>query len=177
MTRAVEPRLTGTVRDNNEFTFGPRLRRCVLTVHIVVSVGWLGVDLCVLVLGALGSAGGDPTTARAALVVLGPIGDYLLIPLPLLTLISGVVLAWGTPWKLLRYYWVIVSLVLTTAAAAAVLLLLRPKLENAAALARAGSAAGVQLVVAPSVALVLLCAITAINVYKPWGRVTSRGRR
>jgi hypothetical protein len=169
------------VRDNGEFTFGPLVRRCVLTFHIVVSVGWSGVDLCVLVLAILGGSSGDPIGARAALVVLGPIGGYLLIPLSLLTLLSGIVLAWGTRWKLVRYWWVVITLVLSIAATVAVGFALRPRLDRASALARAGADVGMlgsQIAVAASIALLVLCAVTAINVAKPWGRSPiGRGRR
>lgn len=168
------------VDDNGGFTFGPGLRRFVLTVHILVSVGWIGADLCMLVLAVLGTTG-DADVARAAFVVLGPIGDYLLVPLSLLTLLSGIVLALGTRWRLVRYWWVVVTLVLSTAATVAVGFALRPRLEAASALARSGGAVGMlgkQITVAASVALVLLCAVTAINVYKPWGRTpVGRGRR
>ena len=166
-----------------ERLFGPRLRRGVLTVHILASVAWIGVDLCTLVLAIVGTTSGDVTTQRSALVVLGPIANLLLIPLPLLALITGIVISLGTPWKLLRHYWVVVSLVLTTIAAAAVLFELRPRLDQASNLARGagdpGSAVGMlgwQIVTASSIALVVLCAVTVINVYKPWGR-TARGAR
>jgi hypothetical protein len=169
------------VADNGEFTFGPVLRRWVLTAHIVVSVGWIGVDLCTILLAVLGDTIGDPVVARSAFVVLGPIGDYLLIPLSLLTLLSGIVLGLGTRWKLVRYWWVLVTLVLSTAATVAVQFALRPRLDTASALARSGSDVGMlgtQIAVAASIALLVLCAVTAINVAKPWGRSPiGRGRR
>jgi hypothetical protein len=159
------------------FRFGPRLRRAVLTVHIVASVAWIGVDLCTLVLAVLGSASRSPTTQRAAFVVLAPLADILLIPLPLLALITGITIALGTPWKLFHHYWVTVSLILTTIAAAAVLFALRPRLLSAAHRARSaldpGAAVGPlrqQIIIASTIALVVLCTITTINVYKPWGR-------
>ncbi|HEX4221008.1 MAG TPA: hypothetical protein VHZ97_01460 [Pseudonocardiaceae bacterium] len=165
-----------------EFRFGPRLRKAVLTSHVIASVAWIGVDLCVLVLGLLGSTSTDPTTQRAAYVVLGPIANLLLIPLPLLALITGIVISVGTPWKLFRHAWVAVSLVATAVAAAAVLFALRPRLSSAADLARTASdpAAAVgmlreQIITASSVALFVLCAVTVINVYKPWGRLSRRG--
>ena len=146
-------------------------------MHILVSVAWIGVDACVLLLAALGSAAGNAVLARSAFVVLGPIAVDLLLPLPLLALFTGIVLSLGTRWGLLRYYWVLVSLVLTTAAAAAVLFELRPRLITASARAQAGLAVGAvghQIMVAAAVALVVLCVITAINVVKPWGRTQRR---
>lgn len=172
-----------TTARTRERVFGPRLRRGVLAVHIVASVAWIGVDLCTLVLAIVGTTSSDTTMRRSAFVVLGPIANLLLIPLPLLALISGIAIALGTHWKLLRHYWVTVSLLLTAVAATAVLFALRPRLDQASNLARGasdpGSAVGMlgqQIIIASSIALVVLCAVTALNVYKPWGR-TSRGSR
>jgi Predicted integral membrane protein (DUF2269) len=172
-----------TTARTRERPFGPRLRRGVLVVHILASVAWIGVDLCTLVLAIVGTTSGDITTQRSAFVVLGPIANVLLIPLPLLALLTGIAIALGTPWKLLRHYWVVVSLVLTAIAATAVLFALRLRLDQASNLARGavdpGAAVGMlgqQIIIASSIALGVLCAVTAINVYKPWGR-TSRGTR
>jgi hypothetical protein len=159
------------------------VRRGLLSVHIIVSVAWIGVDLCVLLLAVLGAVSSDATTQRSAYVVLGPIASLLLVPLPLLALVSGIGVALTTPWGLLRHYWVILSLTLTAIATAAVLFALRPRLISAAERARhatdPASSVGVlrqQVIVASSVALLVLCAVAVINVYKPWGR-TSRARR
>lgn len=179
-----EPSSPEAHRQARERHFGPRLRRGVLAVHIIASVAWIGVDLCTLTLAIVGSASGDATTQRSAFVVLGPVADALLIPLPLLAVGTGIVIALGTPWKLLRHYWVAVSLLATTASAAAVLFALRPRMHQASALARTaldpGAAVGVlrqQIIVASSLALVVLCTVTAINVYKPWGRTPLGSRR
>jgi hypothetical protein len=160
-----------------ERLFGPRLRRGVLTVHILTSVAWIGVDLCMLVLAIMGATSSDTTTQRSAFVALGAVADALLIPLPLLAVLTGITIALGTRWKLLRHYWVAVSLPATTASAAAVLFALRPRLHQAANLARDARepAAAVgplqqEIIVASSFALLVLCTVTAINVYKPWGR-------
>jgi CheY-like chemotaxis protein len=62
-----------------ERLFGPRLRRGVLTVHILASVTWIGVDLCTLVLTIVGATSGDTTAQRSAFVVMGTVADALLI--------------------------------------------------------------------------------------------------
>jgi hypothetical protein len=170
-------------RRSGRLRFGTQSRRAVLSVHIIASVAWIGVDLCTLMLGVLGSESSDVTTQRAAFVVLGPVANLLLVPLPLLALLTGILIALGTPWGLLHHYWVVISLVLTSVAAAAVLFALRPRLIDAANLARhaldPGAAVGMlrqQIIIATSIALLVLCAVTTINVVKPWGR-TPRARR
>jgi hypothetical protein len=180
----VHPKPANDVRRRaGRLRFGPRSRRAVLSVHIIASVAWIGVDLCTLMLAVVGSDSSDVTTQRAAFVVLEPIANLLLVPLPLLALLTGILIALGTPWGLLRHYWVITSLVLTSVAAAAVLFALRPRLIQAAGRARhaldPGAAVGMlrqQIIIATSIALLVLCAVTAINVVKPWGQ-TLRARR
>lgn len=187
-SRAVNPKPANDMRHRaGRLRFGPRSRRAVLSVHIIASVGWIGVDLCTLTLAVLGSDSSDVTTQRAAFVVLEPIANLLLVPLPLLALLTGIIIAVGTPWGLLHHYWVVTSLVLTSVAAAAVLFALRPRLIGAADRARhaldPGAAVGIlrqQIIVASSIALLVLCAVTVINVVKPWGRTgvhDARGQR
>lgn len=162
------------------FELSRRGRRALLVVHVVVSVGWLGLTLGVLTLGLAGRFSGDAATMRAAYLALGVLGDWLLVPVSLLSLLSGVWLGLGTRWGLLRHRWVLVKLVLTVAAVAATVLALRPRISSAAGDAAQGrlpeAAAATDLVVAPSVALALYVFVTAVSVLKPWGP-TARGRR
>ncbi|MER6139343.1 DUF2269 domain-containing protein [Streptomyces sparsogenes] len=153
-------------------------RRALLVVHVVVSVGWLGLTLCLLTLGVAGAASGSADTAEAAYRAMKIFGDWLIVPISLASLVSGVVLSLGTPWGLARYRWVVTKFWLTLPAAAASVLALRAEIDSAAADASAGRAvaATTDLVIAPSVALGVYVFLTAISVLKPWG-LTARGRR
>ena len=91
---------------------------------------------------------------------------------PVAALLTGVALSLGTPWGLFRHYWVVVSLGLTVFAAA-ILLLHLPDVGATADVARAADGAGLSrlggdLPHAEGGLLVLL-AITVLNVYKPRG--------
>jgi hypothetical protein len=154
-------------------------RRLMLTLHIAVSVGWLGLDLGMLALGLTGLGSDDPETVRAAYRAMAVLADAVIIPISLLTLLTGVLLGLGTTWGLLRYWWVLVKLGITVGAALASLLALRSTIHHAVALLPAAGpvdvgAAAASLVAAPSVALCLYTAATVLSVYKPWGR---RGQR
>jgi len=99
----------------------------------------------------------------------------VVIPISVLTLLSGVLLGLGTKWGLLRYWWVLVKLVLTLAAAVASLVALRGTIHRAISLLPASGPvdvgpAAASLVAAPSVALCVYGAATVLSVYKPWGR-------
>ncbi|WP_230423348.1 DUF2269 domain-containing protein [Streptomyces radicis] len=154
------------------------VRRGLLVTHVVVSVGWLGLTLCLLVLGVTGAVSGSEATAEAAYRSMKIFGDWLLAPLALLTLGTGVVLSLGTHWGLVRHRWVLIKFVLTLITTAASLFALRSGIDDAAGEVAAGRRVtdGAGLVVPPSVALACYLFMTAISVLKPWG-TTRWGRR
>ncbi|MET7933558.1 DUF2269 domain-containing protein [Streptomyces sp. NPDC005322] len=154
------------------------VRRGLLVVHVVVSVGWLGLTLGMLALGITGAVAGSAEEAGAAYRSMDVMGDWLLIPVSLLALASGVVLSLGTPWGLARYRWVWVKFWLTLVTTAATAFALRARINAAMADVTAGRAVGAttDLILAPSVSLSVYVFLTAISVIKPWG-LTARGRR
>jgi hypothetical protein len=141
------------------------LRRLTLTVHVMVSVGWLGLTLALLTLGVEGRAARD----RAAYGAMRVLADVLIVPVALVALVTGVLLGVGTRWGLIRHWWVAAKLVLTLAAAASIFAL-RPLTHEAAANGGAGMT-GISAIVAPSVALTVYGTATVLSVYKPWGRM------
>ncbi|TDC20780.1 DUF2269 domain-containing protein [Streptomyces sp. 8K308] len=153
------------------------VRRALVVGHVVVSVGWLGLTLCLLVLGIAGATTDSAATAEAAYRAMKIFGDWLIAPLALTTFVSGLVLSLGTPWGLARYRWVYAKFWLTLVAGVASLLAFRATIDEAAAEVAVGRAvpdpAG--LVAPPSVSLGLYLFMTAISVLKPWGP-TRRGR-
>ncbi|TDC76205.1 DUF2269 domain-containing protein [Streptomyces hainanensis] len=153
------------------------VRRALLVGHVVVSVGWLGLTLCLLVLGIAGATTGSAATAEAAYRAMNIFGDWLIAPLALTTFASGLVLSLGTPWGLARYRWVYAKFWLTLGAGLASLFLFRAGIADAAAEVAAGRAVSdpAALVAPPVVSLSLYLFMTAISVLKPWGP-TRRGR-
>ncbi|MCF6522168.1 DUF2269 domain-containing protein [Streptomyces sp. JJ36] len=143
----------------------------------MVSVGWLGLSVCLLTLALAGFASTDPATDATAYRAMDLFGDRLVIPFAALTLASGLVLSLGTHWGLARHRWVWTKFWLTVAAGTASLLALRPELDAAAAAVAAGEQVdGWSLLFPPSVSLTLYAFMTALSVLKPWG-LTRRGRR
>ena len=153
-----------------------RTRRVLLIVHIAVSVGWLGVSLCLLVLGVTARATPDPATAAAAYRAMNTLAGTLLIPVSLSALLTGVCLAVRRPWGLTRYYWILAKLLLTLLAAAASIFALPAVIAQAVhattAAARIDTATANNLVIAPTIAVATYTAIVAISVLKPWGRIS-----
>ena len=161
----------------------PGTRKLVLALHVIVSVGALGVYLGLLTLAVAGLETDDPERLRTAYTAMGIFGDWLIIPVSLAILVTGLTLGLGTRWGLLRHYWVATKLVLTLALAAASTYGLRARIHDAIdALPAASSGAGdvgsmgVVLVFLLPVALAVYITTTVLAIYKPWG-MTGRGRR
>ena len=166
----------------------PRLRKFALAAHLVFSVGWIGTVMAYLALGVTARTSPDDQTLRAAWIAMELIGWYVIVPLALASLLTGLVMAFGTKWGLFRHYWVMISLFLTIIAVV-VLLFHMPDVSVLAAAAREAEGAGLdglgehlyaQLaegdLLHPSLGLVVLLVIQVLNVYKPQG-VTRYGRR
>ncbi|MDT0446016.1 DUF2269 domain-containing protein [Streptomyces johnsoniae] len=153
-------------------------RKTFLVAHVVVSVGWLGLTLCLLVLAVAAAVTGSEETSAAAYRSMRIFGDWLLAPLALSALATGLVLSLGTPWGLIRYRWVLIKFVLTLITATASVFALRAGINEAAAAVDAGTPVTDPggLVIPPAVALTAYLFMTAVSVLKPWG-TTRWGRR
>ena len=99
----------------------PPLRKTVLVIHVATSVGWLGALVGYLALDVTTVVGPDVATVRAAYVAMNVVVRYAIVPLALASVLIGVINALGTPWGLLRHYWVLVKLLLTLVAAGVLL--------------------------------------------------------
>lgn len=164
-------------------SFKPSTRKLILTVHLICSVGWIGVDGCLFALAVTGFSNDEPTS-RGAYAAMSTLCTDVLVPLALGALATGLLLGAGTRWGLLRHYWVEATLWVTIAMVAASTLILAPLVRSAASDARSlprlnvgqFAHARVGLLVAFSAELTALCLVTLLNVVKPWG-LTRRGRR
>lgn len=152
-------------------------RRFVVVVHSVSSSVWLGLTAGLLALGVKAYTSQSPDIATFAYRAMDVFGDYVLIPVSLATLISGVVLSLGTPWGLIRYKWVAWKFVLTLITVGLVCFSLAPGLSENADMAMAGRPViDVNLIVIPTVASSAYVFMLALSILKPWGP-TPHGRR
>jgi hypothetical protein len=162
----------------------PALRKLTLTAHVASSVGWLGAVAAFLVLSIAGLTSQDAELVRGAYLAVNLLGQFLIVPLSLAALLTGLVQSLGTHWGLFRHYWVLVKFTLTIGAT--ILLLLHQFTAVAGAARRVSEAAagtlpdvgrlGTQLVGDAGLAVLVLLVNTTLSVYKPWGR-TPYGRR
>lgn len=168
-------------------TMRPAARRLALAAHLTSSVGWIGAVLVYLALGVAATTSSDAATIRGAWVAMEVAGWFVIVPLAVGSLITGVVMALGTTWGLFRHYWVVLALVLTTFSTV-VLVLHMPDVSATADIARVAGELELRTLGGdlfhPAVGLVVLLATLVLNVYKPpgltrygWRRQQERARR
>ena len=153
----------------------PGLRKFVLAAHLTVSVGWIGAVVAYLALAVSAVTSQNVQTVRAAWIGMELTGWFVIVPLALAALLTGLVMSLGTSWGLFRHYWVLITLALTILSTV-VLLLHMPTVSSLADVAQKADGAdltdlgglGGDLFHAGGGLLVLLV-ITVLNVYKPRG--------
>ncbi|TIM70677.1 MAG: hypothetical protein E5Y52_01500 [Mesorhizobium sp.] len=153
-------------------TFNAPLRKLVLLLHVISSVGFLGAVATFLALAILGLSG-DAEAQRSAYMVMPALTWGVIVPLAATTLTVGVVQSLGTPWGLFRSYWVIVKLVLTVIALI-VLLIQTSTISQLASAAADGTLAAATggrfaMVLHAAGGAVVLVIATILSIFKPRG--------
>lgn len=96
----------------------PRVRKLVLTVHIGTSAGWLGSIIAYIAVTAVAMTGDDRERVRVCYLVMRYLASFVILPLDLASLASGILLGLITRWGLVRHYWVAGKLALNAFATA-----------------------------------------------------------
>ncbi|HEY7432639.1 MAG TPA: hypothetical protein VH641_18090 [Streptosporangiaceae bacterium] len=150
-----------------------------MVLHVTASAGWIGVEAALLTLCFAGLPAAGARPPGPAYAAAGQAGSYLAFVACLLALASGLLLAVGTPWGLLRYYWVTLKFALVTAIVLADIVVVNRLLSSAfteLAWRQAGAGGGwfggprSLLVTAGIGQLCVLAAAMLLAVFKPWGR-------
>jgi hypothetical protein len=161
----------------------PPVRKLTLTAHVTASVGWLGA-LAVFLAHALASlVTRDEQMVRAVSLAMGLTAWFVILPLSLASLTTGLVQALGTAWGLFRHYWIFFKLLLTAIATIVLLLKLGPISYLADAAAEASFSRSdliglrTSLVVHAAGGLLVLLAAAALAIYKPAGMTRYAARK
>ncbi len=160
----------------------PGLRKFALTAHVTSSVGWLGAVAGFLALAVAGLTSQDAQLVRAAYLAMDLTGWYVIVPLSLVSLLTGLVQSLGTTWGLFRHFWVVAKFLINILATILLLLHMQPTTYLAGVAAETTLSGSdlrglrIQLVADAGAALLVLLVATALSVYKPRG-VTPYGRR
>jgi hypothetical protein len=149
-----------------------RLRKTLLTAHLISAVGLVGLAIALSVLGLAGMAGADPETIYPAMHLLA---RAVLVPLGIVAFVIGVTQAVLTGYGLMRHRWVtakigILGLLVTVAITMAV-----PGLGRAADAAttpgvEVAAAQQITAIATPTAALVLFVVAASLGVFKPGRR-------
>lgn len=167
------------------FQLSRPLRRTVLALHVLCGVGWMGLDLGLLVLVVTGATSDSgPTTAAAYTAA------RLVIPVvvPVLAtgmLLTGVLLGLGTRWRLTEWTWVLTKLVIGVVLTVLVYVALVPGalsipsglVGTADEVRAAVGGAGRDLLFPPVVSFLALAVSLVLSIWKPWGRTRWARRR
>ena len=152
----------------------PRLRKFALAAHIALSVGWIGAVAGYIALDVAAATGQDARTLRSVYLAMELIAWYVIVPLALASLLTGLVMSLGTKWGLFRHYWVLISFLLTLIATV-VLLVETQTISYFADIAADPSTSSDDLRALGSTLVhsvggtVVLLVILVLNVYKPRG--------
>jgi hypothetical protein len=152
----------------------PRLRKFALAGHLTFSVGWIGAVTGYIALDFAAATSQDAQTLRAAYLAMELIARYVIVPLALASLLTGLVMSLGTKWGLFRHYWVLISLLLTIIATV-ILLVETQTISYFATIAADPTTSGDDLRALESTIVhsvggtVILLVILFLNVYKPRG--------
>ena len=156
-------------------TMTPRLRNFALTAHVISSVGSLGAVAGFLALAVAGLVSHDAQMVRAAYLAMDLIAWFVVVPLVLASLLTGIVQSLGTTWGLFRYYWVVVKLLLTVFVTVVLLLQTQSISYMAGVAAKTALShadfreARLSLVVHAGGGLLVLLVPAFLSVYKPQG--------
>jgi hypothetical protein len=158
----------------------PRQGKLALTAHVVSSVGWLGAIVAFLALAIVGLSSQDAQLVRGVYLVAEPLTWFVIVPLALTSLLTGIVQSLGSKWGLFQHYWVLFKLLIAVVATI-VLLIYTQTVGFLADLAAEssvdlGELRGPTFVLHSGAALLLLLTATVLAVYKPRG-MTRYGRR
>jgi hypothetical protein len=150
-------------------------RRPALVTHVASSVGSLGAVAAFLALALAGLISEDSERVRGCYLAMEMIARFVILPLIIASLISGVVSSLASPWGIFQHYWVLVKLLLNIL----VLVVLLLQIDGISAMAAAASRAPVSdaalfglrtsLLVHAAGGVVVLLIATVLGIYKPRG--------
>jgi hypothetical protein len=153
--------------------FSASWRKFVLLLHVLTSVGFVGAVAGFLALAITGAVSGNGVIIRAVYIACGLMTWDVIVPLAWASAVIGIVQSLGTPWGLVRYYWVVVKLVLSIIAVV-VLMIQTENIGMVAQMALAGQFEGQAgprsgMILHATGGMAVLVVVTILSIYKPRG--------
>jgi hypothetical protein len=150
-----------------------------MVLHMVCGIGWMGLDIALLVLAvtALRTADADVAYSSYRAIAIAFPGPVMLLSFGMV--LTGILLGWGTHWGLLRSWWVLIKIVLALIMLALVNFSLAPTLTGIPGMLSSGLSAEelraslgelpTTLLFPPVVSFLMLATAVILSVFKPWG--------
>jgi hypothetical protein len=148
------------------------LRKFLLTLHVMSSLGWAGAVAVFVVIDIAALTSTDPQLGRLLWLALQAAAWTLLIPLAFSSLVTGILLGLGTVWGLFRHYWVLFKLALTLVATVVLVVYTQTTIQPLAGTVKDPAMSAMDL---PSAllhtggGLFVLLLTTILAIYKPRG--------
>ncbi|WP_159886896.1 hypothetical protein [Paenibacillus puerhi] len=157
-------------------TLSPSLRKLVLTIHVITTMGWLGSAAAYIPIAVYLLNNQDADMIRSAIQIMSLVANFIVVPVAFASLLTGVALSLGTKWGLFRHYWILFKL-LFTVIAVFMLVAYILELNHAASIASKSTWSSTELsmlkdsihIVHPSGGLLIVLVATVLSVYKPKG--------
>ena len=172
--------MSNTATRLNTWRLTPATRKTVMVLHAITGISWMGVDIALFVLLMTARTTDDPALVVSGFNAIRIIVPVAVPPLSLGILVTGLILGLGTPWGLIRYWWVLVKLILSLIMTALVFLSLVPAINSIPVLSATPMSADAvraslgslptQLMFPPVVSFLMLGVATILSIFKPWRR-------
>jgi hypothetical protein len=153
----------------------PAVRKLVLVAHVTSSVGWLGAVGAFLALSIAGLKLEEAERIRGVYIAMDIVGWYVIVPLSIASLITGLIQSLTTSWGLFRHYWVVFKLLIAVVATGLLMLHMQPTsyLADVAATGPLSTMSHreirIQLMADATAAILVLVVATVLSIYKPRG--------
>ncbi|WP_433337629.1 hypothetical protein [Spirillospora sp. CA-294931] len=172
MSTIETPATAAAPASRRAWRLSPATRKTVTVVHVIASVALLGEVWGLVVLNLTATLTDEPALAGAAYRLMERLVFGGGIPLSMLALCSGLLLALASPWGLVRHYWVFTKLILLIAVIGVGMFVFDPA-SMAAGAADGTVSSGSQWgqVAAVSTQALLLITATTLSIFKPRGRM------
>jgi uncharacterized membrane protein len=162
---------------DRRINLGRRTHKAILLVHIMSAGAWIGIDVVMAVLVFTAWFTDDVKNEVICYQALELFAVWPLLTTGVLSLLTGILLGFGTKYGLVRYWWLFVKLALNLILTALVVASLRFGVADLAEYGRQ-LAAGTptvertsDMLYPPIVSPTALTIAFILSIYKPWGRI------
>jgi hypothetical protein len=151
----------------------PLARKALLVLHLIAAIGWIGVDIALLVLLVTVRTSNDAALVISGFNAIGLVVPAAVPPLSLGILVTGLILGLGTRWVFIK---LLLSLVMTVLVFVSLVPAVRgmdvlsTTTLSADAVRASLGAIPTMLLFPPTVSLLMLSIATILSIFKPWQR-------